>query len=258
MRPRLPNLLLAAAVLAGAAAPATAAEPDYAEWNRLLAGYSDPARGVDYGGLRARERPALERLRQALAGVDVGKLGRDEQLAFWLNLYNVNVVSRVVDGYPLDSIRDLSTDPLVRLNVFKKETVPFAGGKVSLDWIEHEKVRAGFRDPRIHFALNCAARSCPPLRREAYVGARVQRQLDEQTRAFLAGPGARVEGSGARRVLRLSKIFDWFEEDFTRGGGVVPFVRRHLPSEKALQLPPGVEVDVEHADYDWALNDWRR
>jgi hypothetical protein len=257
MRRHLPSLLLLAAAVAGTAA--AAAEPDYAEWNRLLAGYYDPAKGMDYGGLKQREAPALERLRQALAKVDPAALDRSQQLAFWLNLYNVNVVARVVAGYPVKSIRDLSTDPLIRLNVFSKETVPFGNGKVSLNWIENEKVRAGFEDPRIHFALNCAAKSCPPLRTEAYVGARVDQQLDDQVRKFFAGTGLRVENDGGKHVVHVSKIFDWFEKDFVQwGGGVVPFVRKHLPPEKAKLLPANVKAEIEHDDYDWSLNDWKR
>ena len=269
-RSRIAPLLLAFGIATGAAGERAdaAAEPDYAEWNRLLAGYYHPAHGMDYRGLKAREAPALQRLRQALAKVDVAALGRDAQLAFWINLYNVNIVARVVDGYPVDSIRDLSTDPIVRLNVFSKETVPFSSGKVSLDWIENEKVREGFHDPRIHFALNCAAKSCPPLRGEAYVGTRVDAQLDQQVEKFLAGPGLRVERKDGRPILHVTKIFDWFEKDFVSwGGGVVPFLDSHAPLEKAQLIPKG-SIDapewglgaarVVYDDYDWSLNDWKR
>jgi hypothetical protein len=259
MRSFLAALALLLPLATAAASRAAAAEPDYAEWTRLLAAYSDPARGVDYRGLGARESAALQRLRQSLAKVDVATLDRDQQLAFWLNLYNVNVVALVVDHYPVESIRDLSTDPIVRLNVFKKPNVPFGGGTISLDAIENDKVRDGFHDPRIHFALNCAARSCPPLRTEAFAGARVDAQLDDQARRFLAGPGLRVVRRGGKPTLQVSKIFDWFENDFERwGGGVLAFLRRHAPPEKARAIPAKGDVDLEHDDYDWSLNDWRR
>jgi hypothetical protein len=251
-------LLLTMAALGGTAA-AAAGEPDLAEWNRLLAAYYDPAKGMDYGALEAKEVPALQKLRQAMARVDVGSLSRDEQLAYWINLYNVNVVSIVVDGYPVASIRDLSTDPLIRLNVFKKDAVPFGNGKVSLNFIENDKVRAGFQDPRIHFAINCAAKSCPPLRKEAYAGARVGEQLDDQTRKFLAGPGLRVEAKGGKTILHVTKIMDWFEDDFEKwGGGRAAFVRKHAPAEKAKLIPAGGKVELEFDDYDWSLNDWKR
>jgi len=245
--------------LAAEASPRAGGEPDYAEWDRLLAAYYDPAHGFDYGGLKARDSAALQKLRAALGTVNVSALDRDQQLAFWINLYNVNTVARVVEGYPVASIRDLSSDPIIRLNVFSKETVPFGGGKISLNTIENDKVREGFHDPRIHFALNCAAKSCPPLRGEAFVGARVGAQLDDQVRKFMAGPATRVEAKGGDVTLHVTKIFDWFEKDFDRwGGSVVAFVRKYLPSEKARLLPAKGEVDVEHDDYDWALNDWKR
>lgn len=254
---RSPLLLLAMA--AAAAAPAAAGEPDYGEWTRLLAGYYDPAQGMDYAGLAAKEAPALKRLRQSLAKIDVASLDRDQQLAYWINLYNVNVVSIVVAGYPVASIRDLSTDPLIRLNVFKKDSVPFGNGAISLNTIENDKLRAGFHDPRIHFAINCAAKSCPPLRQEAFVGARVGEQLDDQARQFLAGPGLRVESRAGKTVLHVSKVMDWFEEDFEKwAGGVVAFVRRHAQADKAQSIPAKGDVDVDPDDYDWSLNDWKR
>jgi len=258
MRRSLTTLaLLALTIAVPISSRSAAAEPDYAEWNRLLAGYYDPARGMDYGGLKARETAALQRLRQSLAKVDVAALDRNQQLAYWLNLYNVNVVSIVVDHYPVDSIRDISTDPVVRLNVFKKPNVPFGAGAISLDSIENEKVREGFHDPRIHFALNCAAKSCPPLRTEAFEGARVDAQLDDQARRFLAGPGLRVTTHNRDVTLHVSKIFDWFEKDFDRAGGALAFLRRHAPPDKARVFAKG-EVDMDDDDYDWSLNDWHR
>jgi hypothetical protein len=214
---------------------------------------------MDYGGLKARDAATLRQLRETLGRVDPGRLQRDARLAYWLNLYNVNVVGVVVDNYPVESIRDLSTDPVVRLNVFSKDLVPLGATKISLNDVENDRVREGFHDPRIHFALNCAAKSCPPLRAEAYVGERLGEQLDDQARRFLAGSGARVEGQGKDATLHLSKIFDWFEKDFASwGGGVIPFVRRYLTVEEARRLGAGDDLDVEHDDYDWSLNDWRR
>jgi hypothetical protein len=257
-------LLVVALVAAGGmrAGASLAAEPDYAEWNRLLAGYYDPAHGMDYAGLKAREAPAMHRLQQVLARVDVASLTRPQQLAYWLNLYNVNIVTRVVDGYPTASIRDLSTDPVIRLNVFKKETVPFASGKISLNDIENDRVRAEFKDPRVHFALNCAAKSCPPLRVEAYVGARVGDQLDDQVRKFLGGPGLRIEQQGDRTILHVVKILDWFAGDFDKeAGGRLPFLMKHMPPETKRLVPTGVaaaNIELAFDDYDWSLNDWKR
>ncbi len=228
-------------------------EPDYSEWNRILAAHYDPARGMNYGGLKAKDAKALQALRQKLGRVNVAALNPKQQLAYWINVYNVNVVATVVEKYPVDSIRDISTDPIIRLNVFKKERVPFGKQLLSLDDVEHKKIREAFHDARIHFAINCAAKSCPPIRPEAYTGAKVDAQLDDQARKFLTGPfGARFGGSGDTVTMRVTKIMDWFGDDFEKGGGKVAFVRRYVT------VPPSKEVTIEYDDYDWALNDWKR
>lgn len=252
--------LALALALAAPAARAAAAPPDYRLWGELLARHYDPARGMDYRALKARDGAALQTLRRQLAEVDPEALSRPDQLAYWINLYNVSIVALVADRYPIESIRDLSTDPIVRLNVFKKPHVRVKGGALSLDEVEHERIRARFRDPRIHFAVNCAAESCPPIRTEPYVGARVDEQLDDQTRRFLAGPrGARLEERDGRVTVRVSKVMDWFAEDFERwAGGRVAFLRKHLPPEQARRLAAARDVELEFDDYSWKLNDASR
>ncbi|HYN19745.1 MAG TPA: DUF547 domain-containing protein, partial [Thermoanaerobaculia bacterium] len=158
-----------AVLLLAASHSAFAAEPDYKLWQELLAKHYDPAKGMNYQGLKA-DKPILDRLRQQMAGVDVASLSRPEQLAYWINLYNISTVNVVAEGYPVESIRDLSTDPIVRLNVFKKPTVKVKSGTLSLNDVENDKIRTGFKDPRIHFAINCAAESCPPIRPEPFIG----------------------------------------------------------------------------------------
>src|SRR5262249_19222088 len=149
----------------------------------------------------------LESLRQALAQVDPKTLAKKDQLAYWINVYNVNTVATVVERYPVESIRDISTDPIVRLNVFKKDRVPTQGGTLSLNDVENDRIRPAFHAPRIPFAINCAAQSCPPIRPEPYVGARLDEQLDDQVRKFLAGPrGVRLEKDGDRLVVHATKI----------------------------------------------------
>jgi len=252
---------LGAAVLGGLCATAAlAAPPDTAAWGALLARYYDPAHGMKYGDLKAHDAATLEGLRRRLATVDVAALPRTDQLAYWINLYNVSVVATVVERYPVGSIRDLSTDPFIRLNVFKKATIATREGLLSLDQVENAKIRDGFHDPRIHFAINCAARSCPPLRTEPYAGAMISEHLDDQARRFLNGPhGVRLTPDRARLVVHTTKILDWFEKDFVRwGGGVLAFLRRYLPPESVKQIDAaGGNVKIEYDRYDWQLNDWR-
>jgi hypothetical protein len=246
----LPLLLLAA--------PAAAQPPDYKPWQDLLAKHYDPARGMRYKALQANDKAALDRLRQQMALVDPAALSLKDRLAYWINLYNISVVGVVVDHYPVESIRDISTDPIIRLNVFKKDSVATKSGKVSLDTIENEKIREAFKDPRIHFAINCAAESCPPIRPEPYVGARLDQQLDDQARKFLNGPhGVRIEKDGDELVLHVTKILDWFKDDFeTWGGGRVAFVRKYLTPDKQKQIDAARgNVELEFHDYSWDLNE---
>ena len=225
-------------------------EPDYSAWNHLLQTYYDPAHGMAYGQLKAHDARTLESVKQALGRVNAAALGHKQQLAYWINVYNVNSVATVVESYPVDSIRDISSDPIRRLNVFSKERIPFGGALLSLDKVENDKIRPGFRDPRIHFAINCAAKSCPPIRTEAYVGERVDAQLDDQVRKFLST--ARYGKKGDTLVLHVTKIVDWFSKDFEEwGGGKIPFIRRFVaPDKQKLIDAAHGNVELEYDDYD--------
>ncbi|MDX1583535.1 MAG: DUF547 domain-containing protein [Thermoanaerobaculia bacterium] len=240
--------------------PALASEPDYSDWTFILDNYYDPSKGMDYGGLKESESPRLRKLRALMSTIEPAELSRDQELAFWINFYNISVVGIVVDHYPVDSIRDISTDPIVRLNVFKKDRVPFQGREISLDWIEHETIRPKFEDPRIHFAINCAAEDCPPIRTEPYVGARVDEQLDDQTYRFLNGSnGVRLTRSGDTINVYVTKIMDWFGEDFEKwAGGRIPFLIEHLSSAKSKIVQEAEKIDLRYQDYSWDLNDWKR
>lgn len=238
--------LLAAVLLLLPLAAHAQTEPDYSAWTQILKSYYDPARGMDYAGLKARDFATVQKIRQQLARVKPLTLNKKQQLAYWINVYNVNTVATILENYPVASIRDISTDPIVRLNVFKKERVQSEGTLISLDTIENERIRDGFHDPRIHFAINCAAKSCPPIRTEAYNGANVDAQLDDQVRKFLA---AHVRVSGG--VVHTTKIMDWFSKDFDNwAGGKLAFLRRYMKIDG--------NPDFEYDDYDWALNDWHR
>jgi hypothetical protein len=247
-------LLLLLALMISASA--FAADPDYRLWQELLSKHYHPAKGMSYKGLKA-DKAALDRLRQQMAAVDVASLSRPEQLAYWINLYNISTVNVVAESYPVDSIRDISTDPIVRLNVFKKPHVKVKGGMLSLDTVENDKIRAGFKDPRIHFAINCAAESCPPIRPEPFVGARIDQQLDDQARKFLNGPhGVHLEEDGSELALHVTKILDWFKDDFEQwGGGTLPFLKKYLSPDKVKKIGAAKKVEIEFDDYSWKLND---
>lgn len=236
---RVVPLILAAAALGAASDP-------YAPLDRLLkARVKDGV--VDYAGL-AKEKKALDEYLKALAAADLGPMGRDERLAFWINAYNAFTLKLVLENRPgLKSIRDLE-DP------WKRKRWKVAGATYSLDAIENEVIRKRFAEPRIHFALVCAAVSCPPLRAEAYVADRLDEQLDDQARAFLRDP-KRGFRRGAGKVY-LSKLFDWYRKDFEKGGAtVVDFVLPFLADEDRRWVKANRDgLAVEFLPYDWSLN----
>src|SRR6185295_5665572 len=181
------NLVLVLfALLAAIAGPAGAAvPPDYRAWGELLSKHYDPAKGMNYKAFKAQDKQTLDELRRRMATVDVQTLSRQDQLAYWINLYNISVVGIVVDNYPVESIRDLSTDPLIRLNIFKKDLVDTKRGKESLNDIENEKIRE-----RLPAYPSRAVRGLPPLRAARRPGAEVPQRA--------AGRARREEGRGRR------------------------------------------------------------
>ena len=238
-------------------------EPDYSEWTRILKTYYDPAKGMDYTALKAKDMQTVANLRAQLGKVNAASLNPKQRLAYWMNAYNINTVDLILNNYPgLKSIRDLSTDPLTRINVFKKDRVPTPSGMISLKVLEDDYIREAYKDARIHFAINCAAKSCPPMLQEAFVGARVDAQLDDATRRFMAGNGTREVKKGNGAVVTTTKImsgFPWFGKDFEKwAGGNAAFVRKYLPAAKLALLPANnKDIDFDYDDYNWALNDSR-
>ncbi len=202
---------------------------------------------VDYAGL-ARD-PAW---RAFVAGLEQASPPMDPagRLAFWIDVYNVLAIDMVVRHLPVDSIRDIGS--LFR-SVWKRPAGKVAGRSVTLDEVEHRILRP-IGEPRIHAAIVCASTSCPSLRREAYRAERLDAQLDAAMRDWLADPdkGLRVESG----QVRLSKIFDWFAEDFRTADGVLAYVRPYLePSVRQALGALGPDPRIVWFDYDWSLND---
>lgn len=248
--------LLAAAAFVLAAAVARAECPPldqtHAAWSAILARHVRDGR-VDYAGLQ-RDDAALNAYLATLSGTCAAEYPRwtdAERIAFWINAYNAFTVRLILDHYPIASIRRIGWLPGA---AFRERFIPMPGlkgGVISLNDIEHGTLRSAFREPRIHFALVCAARSCPMLRDEAYRGADLDRQLDEQGRVFLRDPRKNRVDVPAR-TLYLSRIFDWFADDFVaQSGSVAAFVAPYLPDVGE----PLTGFSVEFLDYDWTLND---
>ncbi len=213
---------------------------------------------VDYPALVADPEPLDAYLRR-LAATDPRNLPEADRLAFWLNVYNAYTLKLAADNYPIGSLRDVVDGvaiPLVN-SPFKVPFVRVGGGTMTLDAVEHGTIREEFDEPRIHFALVCAALSCPPLRAEAYVGERLEEQLDEQARAFLHDPSKNLIPAG-EEAIRLSKIFDWFGGDFGGSGAAIQaYLAPYFEGEVQEGLERGAYA-VRHLPYDWSLNDASR
>lgn len=258
--------ILFAAILTTLPALASAAfDHDHGLWDELLQRHvawteSGVASQVNYPGF-INDSSKLDRYLTSLSAVshsDYEQWSEKQQLAFLINAYNAFTVKLIVDHWPVTSIRDIGG---WFRNPWKIDFFTLLGEQRYLDWIEHEVIRQPgvFNEPRIHFAVNCAAIGCPALRPEAYVGERLNSQLEDQTRRFLSDKSRnRIDGD----VLRLSPIFKWYREDFERGWqGVDSLAEFLLPHAQTLGFPPSDKdgqpikhLEIRFLDYDWRLN----
>jgi hypothetical protein len=227
----------------------------HAPFTRLLERVVSDGR-VDYAEL-ARREPELQAYLADLAAVDTAALDRRAALAFWVNAYNAFTLELVVERTPgLRSIMEIPANER-----WTDERWEAGGRRWSLRGIERDALRP-LGDPRIHAALVRASRSCPDLAAEAYVPERLDAQLDAAVRGFLAdrfkGLSWGAGGDGlfdADDVLRLSRVFDWYGEDFAAQGPLVDFVLRYAPAEAvAFARAHREELGVEYLEWDWSLN----
>jgi L-rhamnose mutarotase len=202
---------------------------------------------VNYAGFKKDEKK-LDQYLVILESSDVNTLNRDGQMAFYINAYNAWTIKLILSGYPgVESIKDLGgffSGP------WKKEFVRLKGETVTLDHIEHDILRPTYKDPRVHFAVNCASKGCPLLIAEPYDGSRLDEQLDRSTREFINDPERNYL---AEDNLYVSKIFKWFSEDFN--DDVIGFIIQYAdePLKKQLQAQQD-RIKVKYLDYDWSLN----
>lgn len=241
--------ILCAAVfwlLALAAAGAAAGEVDNRLYAQLLQRHVRDG-VVDYRGLK-KEEQTLDHYLEVLEKVDSGTLSHPEQFAFYINAYNAWTLKLILTGYPgVKSIKDLGS---LFKSPWKKKLCRLDGRVMTLDEIEHGILRPRFADPRVHFAIVCASKSCPPLLSEPYRGRTLDTQLEAAARAFINDPRSnRFEGG----VLYLSRIFKWFAKDF--GNDPAGFVGRYAEGQLAAGLQGAPRpLKIEYLDYDWRLN----
>lgn len=230
---------------------------DHGPWAAFLSAYLvfDPELKLNrmaYGSVTGEDKARLADYIAELAALPVETYNRNEQLAYWLDLYNALTVELVLDHYPVPSIRDIDISPgLFDDGPWGAKLVAVEGVSLSLDDIEHRILRPIWRDPLIHYGVNCASVGCPNLAAVPYTGANVASLLAEGARAYVNSPrGAGLEGDR----LIVSGLYDWYEEDF---GGSEENVIAHLEAYAA----PGLKTILDRFPaidgyrYDWSLND---
>ncbi len=256
-------------------ANATTQNYSIANLDALLHEYVDGEGRVDYRRLKDHRAP-LDRFVNSLAGLEVSAITawpEAARIAFWINAYNAIALQRILDHYPIkrggivsglrfpeNSIRQID-------GVWDKITTHVAGRDMTLDHIEHEILRKEFREPRVHAALVCAAKGCPPLRAEVFTEEKLSAQLDDQSRRFLGAPH-RFQIDREKKIVRLSPILKWYGGDFTSvynaagaiqghsadENAVLEFARRYVGPEDAKFLFENT-YRVEFLDYNWSLNE---
>jgi hypothetical protein len=237
--------------------PASQVHVDPAPWDRFLKKYvvTNHPSGINrlrYAAVTPEDRKRLGDYIQQLQRVEVTKLDRSEQKAYWINLYNALTVNVVLDHYPVKSIRDIDISPgFFTRGPWGAKLLSIQGQKVSLNDIEHRILRPLWKDNRVHYAVNCASLGCPNLQAEAYTPENVETLLEKGAREYVNHPrGVRFAGDR----LYLSSIYDWFQPDF---GGSEESVVRHLRKYAAPGLAEklkGFKGNISY-EYDWRINE---
>ena len=217
---------------------------------------------IDYAGLRTSPK-ALDAYLAKVAAVTPAQFStwsRDQRFAFWINAYNAFTIQLIRDEGPVKSIKDLGgffSSP------WEKKFIPMPAfdpekknKKITLDEIEHEFLRPVFKDARVHAAINCASNGCPPLRSTAFSAEGLSDQLNDQVAVWLSD-STRNQVVPSKGRIRVSKIFDWFDEDFGKSDQAVAlWIAKHVGDEAVAQTlrAAAKDVDVRYLDYDWKVN----
>ena len=212
-------------------------------YNSLLGKYVTTS-GVKYAEWKnnAADMQAIQQVVDGIASEKVSGLTKSQQLAFYTNAYNAWILHETLGKYPTKSVKDLL------FTFFTSPRIKVAGDQMSFNHLEKDIIRPKFGEPRVHFALNCASRSCPPLNPEPFRSDKLDAQLEKLAVAFVNSPKG-VDYSAEKKTAALSAIFNWYKDDFKIVGGPLAFINKR----RSDPLPN--DVKITYQDYDWSLNE---
>ncbi len=220
--------------------------PSHQQWDKLVKKHVDKMGLVNYKGFQ-KDKGELDSYLKLLSDNGPKDSWSDnEQKAFWINAYNAFTVSLILKHYPVKSIKEIGGSIYKINTAWDIKFININGKKMDLNNIESGTLRKKWDDARIHFAVNCASMSCPALRNEAYTADRLEAQLDDAGKRFLAD---KTKNDITAAKARLSKIFSWYKGDFKKNGGVVNFINKYS------SVNISSKTSVDYNDYDWALNE---
>jgi hypothetical protein len=209
---------------------------DHTAFHKLLSTNVSSSGVVNYKAFVSNDK--FEKYLAQLTGTDISSLSKSAQLAFWINAYNAFTIKKVSSNYPLGSITDLDGG-----KPWDAKWIKLNGKTLSLNDIENVIIRPQFKEPRIHFAVNCAAKSCPPILNAAYSAGNLNTNLEKSTKAFINN--SKYNTISKDKVV-ISKIFDWYKEDF---GDIISYLNKYA------DVKINDNATVEYNEYDWSLND---
>lgn len=222
--------------------------PSHEAWTKLLKKYVNNDGLVNYKGFIKDIKELDAYLATLTNNPPDDKWSKTDQLAYWFNAYNAFTVKLITMHYPVSGIKKIAPDvQVIFVNTpWDKNFFKIGNDKFSLNDIEHKTLRKKFSEPRMHFALNCASISCPKLLNEAYEAEKLDKQLDNQARAFLADKSKNIITPDK---VQISKIFSWYGKDFTKTGGKIDFLNKYSP------VKINRNADIDYLDYNWDLNE---
>lgn len=212
--------------------------PSHEAWDVLLKKYVSASGKVNYKGFKSDKNKLEDYLKTLSNNAPESAWPKAEQMAFWINAYNAYTIKLIVDNYPLSSITKLDGG-----KPWDQKWIKIGGKTYSLNNIENDILRPQFKDARIHFAINCAAKSCPPLLNAAWTANNLNNNLDAQAKKFINNT---TFNKLSEKKAEVSKIFDWYKEDF---GNLIAFLNKYANTKA------GAKAKVSFLEYDWALNE---